>query len=371
MQEAAGTATTSQENLMKKLILAMLGSLAGAALAQSSSVTLYGIIDQGVSRMDNGQSTLSFSPVGLIGRPSSWTTRSATSSRVGVRGSEDLGGGLKANFQIEHRFTPDTGAVEPRDGALAAFWNAQSWVGLSGGLGEVRLGRQFVPAFQIGIRSDPWAYDYNVGGASNFTRGGNGVTMSYNAVVYRTPDLAGFTAEVMVAAGEGGAAVVNAPASRVGRNEGANVQYAAGPLWAGVGYNNSRQEGTPIKNRYWNLGIAYDFGFVRPIVSYSVGNNNVDGNPETRTYFVGATAPLGQGRLRAVAARYDAAVGQNFNASNPFLPQLTGGQNTTKFGLGYEYFLSKRTSAHADVGTAKTEGVSRTTGVEAGIKHIF
>jgi predicted porin len=106
-------------------------------------------------------------------------------------------------------------------------------------------------------------------------------------------------------------------------------------------------------------------------VSYSVGNNNVAGSPDTRTYPRGATAPLGQGRMRAVAARYNAAAGQNFNAANPSLPQLTGGQNTTKFGLGYQYFLSKRTSVHADVGTAKTEGVSRTTGVEAGIRHTF
>src|SRR6185503_2189795 len=110
--------------------------------------------------------------------------------------------GLKANFQIEHRFTPDSGGIEPRDGALSnVFWNAQSWVGLSGGFGEVRLGRQFVSAFQVGINSDPWAYDYNVAGSSSFTRGGNGVTMSNNAVVYRTPKLGGFTAEVMLAAG--------------------------------------------------------------------------------------------------------------------------------------------------------------------------
>ena len=354
------------------VVLALLGSCASAALAQSSSANIYGVIDQGASRMNGGQSTLTFTQVALIGRPNSWTVRSATSSRLGIRASEDMGGGLKANFQIEHRFTPDTGGIEPRDGALTTvFWNAHSWVGLSGGFGELRLGRQFVPAFYIGINSDPWAYDYNVAGASSFTRGGNGVTMSNNAVVYRTPNVAGFSAEIMVAAGEGGAAVVNPPAGRVGRNEGANAQYSAGPLWAGLGYNNSRQEGTPIKNRYWNMGIAYDFGFVRPRLAYAVGNNNVAGNPRTRTCLIGATAPIGLGRVKAVAARYDAAVGQNFNAANPSLPQLTGGQNTTKLGLGYEYLLSKRTSAHADVGTARTEGVSRTTGVEAGIKHVF
>jgi predicted porin len=355
-----------------KLIFVMLASLAGAASAQSSSVTIYGIIDEGVARMNGGESTLTFAPVALIGRPSAWTVRSATSSRLGFRGTEDIGGGLKASFQIEHRFMPDTGAVEPRDGALTTiFWNGQSWVGLSGGFGELRLGRQYVPAFYISIATDPWSYDYNVAGAFGFTRGGNGVTTAYNGVVYRTPNLAGFSAELMFAAGEGGAAVVNLPAGRVGRNEGANLQYAAGPLWAGIGYNNSRQEGTPTRNRYWNLGIAYDFGFVRAIASYAVGNNNVAGNPDTRTYLIGATAPIGAGRLKAVVARYDAAVGQNFNAANTLLPQLSAGQDTTKLGLGYEYFLSKRTSVHADAGTATTEGLSRTTGIEAGIKHVF
>ena len=107
------------------------------------------------------------------------------------------------------------------------------------------------------------------------------------------------------------------------------------------------------------------------MASYAVGNNNVAGNPDTRTYLIGATVPFGTGRIRAVAAKYNAVVGQNFNAANALLPQLTGGQNTTKFGLGYEYFLSKRTSVHADAGTAKTQGVSRTSGVEAGIRHAF
>jgi predicted porin len=354
------------------LIVAMLASFAGTAFAQSSTVSIYGIVDLSVSRMSGGQSNLTFLPLALIGRPSSWSVDSATSSRLGFRGSEDLGGGLKVNFQIEHRLTPDTGGIEPRDGALTTIlWNGPTWVGLSGGFGELRLGRQFVPAAQIGSSSDPWAYDYNVGGSSGFTRGGNALTMAKNAIGYRTPAMAGFTAEMMLAAGEGGAAAANAPAGRIGRNEGASLQYRAGPLWVGLGYNNSRQEGTPVKNRYTNLGIAYDFGFVRPIVSYAVGNNNVAGNPDTRTYLIGATAPLGQGRLKTVMARYDAPMGQNFNAANPSLPQLTGGQDTTKFGIGYEYLLSKRTSLHADVGTAKTEGVSRTTGLEAGIKHIF
>lgn len=352
--------------------LAVLVLAAGTATAQSSSITIYGVIDQTVSKMDSGQSTLTFFPNTLVGRPDTWNVLAATSSRLGLRGSEDLGDGYKASFLIEHRFQPDTGTTEPRDGALTAFWNAASWVGLSGNFGEVRLGRQFVPAFYVAVATDPWSYDYNVGGAAAFTRGGNGVTTAYNAVTYRSPVAAGFSAELMIAAGERGAAAVNAPAGRAGRNTGASVQYSRGALWAGAAYNDSRQENTSTANRYWTLGGAYDFGFIRPTVSYAQGQNNVSNNPRTKTMLIGATAPLGLGRMKMVVARYDAAPGQNFNAANALLPQtLTKGEDTVKLGLGYEYYLSKRTSLHADIGTAKTQSVSRTTGIESGIKHAF
>jgi predicted porin len=364
---------------MKKslLALAVLGAFAGAASAQSS-VTIYGIIDVGVAKTNSGQSNLTFFPTGIIGRQDVWTVRSSTSSRLGFRGTEDLGGGLKANFTIEHRLAPDSGDLES---GAAGFWHAQSWVGLSSTtMGEVRIGRQYVPAFWVGLASDPWGYDYNYAGAAGWTRGGNGVTRANNAVTYRTPNLAGFSAEVQVAAGEGGSAVFNS--AGYGRNVGANAQYNAGPLWVGLGYNQQRKmAGTTPDNSFWNLGAAYDFGFVRPIVQYSAGKNSITGNPTVKTYFVGATAPLGGGTLKAVVARYNAAAGTstvpgapgsfNVNASNTTLPGNWTGEDTTKFGLGYEYFLSKRTSVHADVGTAKTTTFSRSTGVEAGIKHTF
>ena len=76
----------------------------------------------------------------------------------------------------------DSPAVSTARDLTTIFWNGPTWVGLSGGFGEVRLGRQFVPAAQIGSSSDPWAYDYNVGGSSGFTRGGNAPTMAKRAV---------------------------------------------------------------------------------------------------------------------------------------------------------------------------------------------
>jgi predicted porin len=347
---------------------------AGSAAAQTSSVTIYGIIDVAVSKVNNGTSNLTFLPQFAMGLRDTVQVKQSTESRLGFRGTEDLGGGLRANFQIEHRFRPDDGSVQGRDNTAQVaqgFWNAQSWVGLSGNFGEVRLGRQYVPAFYVSLASDPWGYDYNVAGAAGFTRGGNGITTAYNAATYRSPALSGFTAEVQVAAGEGGSPVTQT-GSQAGRNLGVSLQYTGGPLYLGAAYNTLDQAAGSVENKYWILSAAYNLGFVRPMVSYSVGTNNTNLGREAKTFIVGATAPLGGGRLKAVVARYDAAVGINPNAGSPYAAFAnTTGANTNKLGLGYEYFLSKRTSVHADIGTAKTSGFTRSTGVEAGVKHVF
>ncbi len=361
---------------MKKslIALAVLGTFAGVASAQSS-VVIYGIIDQTVSKLNDGQSNLTFFPQTLIGARDVVTVRQATESRLGFRGSEDLGGGMKANFLIEHRFRPDEGSVQGRDNAAVTstgFWNAQSYVGISGGFGEVRLGRQYTPAFYVSLASDPWGYDYNVAGAAGFTRGGNGITTAYNAVNYKSPNIGGLVVDLQIAAGEGNSPVTQT-GSQSGRNHGIAAQYTAGPLWLGAGYNELDQATGPVENKYWIVSAAYNFGVIRPMASYSVGTNNTATGNKAKTYILGATAPLGSGTLKAVAARYDAAVGVNPNAGSPYAAFAnTTGANTTKFGVGYQYNFSKRTSIHADVGTAKTQGAfSRSTGVEAGVKHTF
>lgn len=357
--------------------LAVLGVLGGAVQAQST-VTVFGIVDMVVSKMNNGQSNLSFLNDWQIGRRDVWTLRSTGSSRLGFRGSEDLGDGMKASFFMDHRFQPDTGSIEPRDGFTGTtpkpgFWNGQSYVGLSSPkLGELRLGRQLVPAFFVGVAVDPFGYDFSVAGGGAFTRGGSAVSTSYNAISYLSPNVGGFSAHLMYAAGEGGAAAVGAPG--VGNNIGVNLQYGSGPLWLGLAYNDAKRTDAPLKNRQTVFGATYDFGVVRAIAGCASAQNNVAGNPSTRTLLLGAIAPVGAGRIKALVARYDAAVGQNPNGS-PFSPYnafgYTNGADTTKLGIGYEHFLSKRTSLHAEVGTARTPGFSRSTGVEAGVRHVF
>ena len=344
---------------MKKslLALAVLGAFAGAASAQSS-VTIYGIIDVGVAKINDGTSPIGATPnaaaatfgdPGVIGTHDVWHVRSSTSSRLGFRGTEDLGGGMKANFQIEHRLDPSNGQNES---GAAAMWHGASWVGVSGGFGEVGLGRQYVPMFYTGLAMDPWGYDYNVAGAAGYTRA-NSFSRANNAVTYLTPNFGGFTGQVQVAAGEGVAAS-SALGNTGNRLIGFNVRYTAGPLDVGLGYNDIDD---PTTNRHWNLVGSWDLGMVKPIVGYASGETTVG---DTKQWLIGARAPIGPGTLKAVYARssLDPA-----GAAAEF--------DTSKFGFGYEYALSKRTSVHADYGSAKTDGLTRSNGFEVGLKHVF
>lgn len=375
--------------MKKSLIsLAALGLSAGAVNAQSS-VTIYGIVDVAASKANSGQSNLSYYSDWQVGRPNQWTLHSASSSRLGFRGSEDLGDGLRANFLLEMRFQPDSGTIEPRDGVTfsggtrsynGGFFNAQSYVGLSGNFGEVRLGRNATPHFNIGLITDPWGYEYNVASFGGFTRGGNMVAATNNSVNYLSPSVGGFSLQLGFGAGEGAASGTGQTPPN-GRNLGFALQYNAGPLWMALAHNDSKRSDA-IQNRSSIFGVIYNFGVAKAIFNYSVGKNNVAGNPSTKTLLLGAHIPLGSGFIRTAVGRYDPAVGFNTNGitpgataattPNPYAAYpVTKGQNSTKFGIGYVYQLSKRTSVSADIGTSKTETYTRSTGVQTALKHVF
>lgn len=377
---------------MKKSLagLIALAAVAGSAHAQSN-VTIFGIIDMAVSKANSGQSNLAYFSDWQIGKTGQWVMHSASSSRLGIRGTEDLGDGWKAGFLLDHRFQPDTGTVEPRDGVSFAggsrsynpgFWNAQAYVNLnSTSWGEVRLGRNATPTFNLGLATDPWALEYNVAGFAGFTRGGNFVGASKNAVTYLSPSLGGFAAQVLVGLAEGGTAAT-ATAAPNGRNVGLGLRYNAGPLMAALAYNDSKRPDN-ILNRTTAFGLTYDFSAFKLFSNYALGKNSIASNETTRTWLLGAHVPVGtRGYVRTAVGGYDPAVGFNPNgiapaataadAPNPYAAYpVTLGQDTLKFGLGYVHLLSKRTSLSADVGTSKTETFTRSSGVQTAVKHMF
>ena len=254
---------------MKKslLALAVLGAFAGAASAQSS-VTIYGSLDLAVTK-GNGGTAANNSANGLS---KAWIEKQSNGSRLGFRGNEDLGGGLSAQFQIEHRFTPDNGA------AANPFWAGRSYVQLSSATaGRVYLGREYTPAFWPAVKSDPFGWDGVAQAGStmwagyltpaDLSTGASTGVRSSNTVGYKSPNMGGLTAQVAVGLGE----------AVVGRTTGFNVEYGAGPIYAAMGYE--KISGGPIAgadgNSLVNFAFHYDLGMVKPILYYSRDRKSV------------------------------------------------------------------------------------------------
>jgi len=325
---------------MKHAACAALIGLSQAAIAQSS-VTMYGLVDLGVAKSNGGTATTNGAPVGN----KAWQVQQAAVSRLGFRGNEDLGGGLSAQFSLEMRFSPDTGA--PRN--PNTFWTGNSYVQLSkAGLGSVWMGRNYVPAFYVAVRTDPFGWD-GVGQLSlqqfGLYRGKEGPQAS-NIVGFKSAKFFnGLSFDAMYSAGEGTAA----------RETGFNIQYAAGKWYAGLGYDTL--DGGPAAtdgDSLTNFGLAYDFGVVRPIF-YAARSKTARGTSDVMS--LGATAPVGAvGRMKVAYLKLDPAGANN---------------DQQKFSLGYEYFFSKTTNLYFDGAIAKERGKTDNRLISAGIKKVF
>jgi predicted porin len=325
---------------MKKslLALAVLSVFAGAASAQSS-VTIYGSLDQAVTRGNGGTAA----NAGANGTSKAWILKQSNGSRLGFRGNEDMGGGLSAQFQIEHRFTPDDGL------ANATFWNGRSYVQLSSATaGRVYLGRDYSPAFWPAVKTDPFGWD-GVGQLGT-PMWGNYLTTSgvrvNNTVGYKSPNMSGLTVQAAVGLGE----------AATSRANGFNVEYSAGPIYAGLGYEKlAKGPAATDGNMVVNLGFTYDLGFVKPMLYFASAKTG-GGTVTNKFISLGVSAPIGGGTLKAAYGRLDPA----------------GGNNTqSKLGLGFDYALSKRTNLYADVGFGREDGMTNNTAYAVGVKHTF
>ena len=352
---------------MKKslLALAVLGAFAGVASAQSS-VTLYGLIDANFGK-DNGSAQK------RMGQ--------GASSRLGFRGSEDLGGGSSAFFQIENRFRPWNGTINGGNGVNGSplsLFQGRSIVGVKGGWGDVRLGREYDAAFFHGeFNGDVWGWDTVASNLVVQVMAGSAVS-NFNvnrAFTYTSPNISGFsfTAQIAESNDNCGASGVNAApvASTSGagatvapvaaaingtptfgqcaeRPKSAGVSYAAGPFRIGVGYNNP---GNP--NDYWvSTNAQYDMGVVKLSGFIGSGKNTLD--QTVRSGYLAAAVPMGQAEFRAAIMNYK---------SND-VTTIQG------FALGYHYALSKRTVLYADV-SRNTKLATEPNGYDFGVKHAF
>lgn len=336
---------------MKKTLVALaaLSTFAGAALAQSS-VTLFGTVDLAARYTKaNGQNVKQLASSGL------------SSSRFGIRGEEDLGGGLKAGFWLESPINGDTGAA-----GGGAFWDRRASVSLMGAFGEVRLGRGktstrlVIDEFDVhgttGLGDSTRLY-------SDLGSGYKNVNRSSNQVQYFLPgNLNGVYGSVDMAAGEG---------ADGNKSYGGRVGYKAGALNVAGGYQSTDAQGKKLK--LGSIGGSYDFGVVKASALYS---QLKFGDRKQTIFTAGVVAPVtAQGQ---VVAQFSKASG------NGAMDQVIGG-DAKMYSLGYVHNLSKRTALYTTASlidndnsafqvatdAAKVGKGGRSGGLDVGIRHSF
>jgi len=339
---------------MKKslLALAVLGTFAGAASAQSS-VTLFGIIDLNLQYINNNAGTQY--TMGQDG---------INSSRLGFRGTEDLGGGLTAGFWLEGALNPDTGT------ATGQTWTRRSTVSLAGGWGEVRLGRDYTATFWNSTIFDPFGTN-GVGSAGNLAfvappvpTGGAYSTLlrDNNMVAYFLPSgiAGGLYGQVQVAAGENTAGQ---------KYFGGRLGYASGPFNIAGAYGRtqvtivSTTTGTGVvipgdqNGTQWNFGASWNFGFMQ-LSGYYGRIEIADGQQDN--WFIGAQAPMGVWTFKGSYGMMSRG-GSNAAANAVGFDQ----QGAWQLALGAQYDLSKRTALYANYSYLSNDSVS-CGGVECG-----
>lgn len=357
---------------MKKRLLGVAAATAlGSPAVFAQGVTIAGVADAAVRSVSNEG----------LGSVKSLASGSNSTSRLIVRGSEDLGDGLSASFHLEHGIALDTGAPT----SSTQFWDRRSTVSLaSNALGEVRAGRDFVPSYSNWGRFDPFSY-VGVASSSNFvsatpvgpirsafSTSPNTTVRSSNAVQYLLPrGLGGLEGGAMVAAGEGGTA-----ANGQHKVIGVRLGYGAGPFVVSVASTTSENNLTTTgKFKDTALGGSYDLGVVRLSAAWRQFRQ---ASAKQTNLLLGAIVPIGLGEVKVSWNRVD--LSGNVGATP------IDANDASQLGLGYVHHLSKRTALYATAGRIGNKGAAAytipggpaglagggsSTGHEAGVRHTF
>lgn len=351
---------------MNKTLFALaIACVASAATAQTS-VNLYGLLDASVESVRAGNANVS--------RVSS---SNLATSRFGMKGVEDLGGGLSATFVLESAVNADTGA----NGDTARFFDRAAWLGLSGGFGEIRLGRQ---DSSIGLL----AGNSSILGAQAYddfkiakTYAGDKYRRVDNAITYVLPKLVdGLSAQVQysttagakdVATTVGGVGAEKA-GDKTGRLYGLNAQYTSGAFGAGLGYLVADVSNTGDKDKASLAYVSYDFGAAKTTAYYnrSAGHLGLSG----ARYLYGLRLDVPLASAFALQASLSRASEWKYRSD----------ADATIMSLKGVYSLSKRTSLYALVTTVSNDDQSeiavggltgvageRSTGMAIGVSHKF
>ena len=333
---------------MKKSLIALAVLAAAGAASAQSSVQLYGTADVWFGSVKNlGQKAQTVLEDGGV-----------DDSRFGLKGSEDLGGGLKAIFTLEQGFKLDTGAL-PKDaaGKDQTGFNREASVGLEGKFGTVKLGKQY-NAFDDVSGAAATVFDGALTPMNNVFESGAFATNDNNTVKYLSPTFSGFSGSVSYSFGEDKGPGVDAQ-----NNYALAGQYANGPFAAGIGYA-VKDLGAAGEDKATRLNGSYNLGVATLKASYGLvdfANNN-----EVNEYEIGVDYPVASNLV--LSAGY--AFSKKENGAGAKLSETNG------FGLAAAYLLSKRTTAYVGATQATTENAAgvdtaKKTVYAVGVKHNF
>jgi len=337
-----------------------LAAASGSAAAQSS-ITAFGVVDLSLRWLDNGGvSQVSMAQGGVA------------SSRLGFRGSEDLGGGLRAGFWLE-------GAMDPSNGTSSGqTWQRRSTVSLSNRLGELRLGRDTTATYRNTVDFDPFG-DSGIGAAGHLTvvppglpPGGayNTLVRASNMFAYFLPSgtAGGLYGQAQVAPGE------NLPGDKFA---GGRIGYQSGRFNGALAYGQT-QVSSDTNGENFNVAGSWSFSVFE--LSGFYGQIKV-GDDRQQNWFVGAKLPYGLWNLRA-------SFGQVSLSGTS--PDVVDGQKASQFAIGAIYDLSIRTALYGTWSSIRNQGGAsyvvgslndipnggaapnaKSQGVEFGIRHSF
>jgi predicted porin len=407
---------------MKKslLAIAVAAALPGFAQAQSS-LTMYGILDVSLN-WGNSDTNSSYTITQPLGNVPANVTKSPGSSgftmgngvgmgsRFGIRGVEDLGGGMRAIFTMEHGFDNsdgDTlGSVSSGRGDTTnnKFWNRQIFVGLASSWGEVTAGRQYTPIFWALFPADFSAYRYYNNwaaptGATIATLLPQGPVRLDNALSYKSPSFGGLTVYATYAFGENLGAGTSGPsgtnATGTGDVYGIAAGWQLGGLYIGGGFHkidnkaistsNAVVGGIPtvgqsvaaITASYKWTGFGVSLGYTQveleQLQSVLQGGSNRSSSANVNTILMSAFVNVGAGRVI-----FNGYLTDTHDFKSAFANRPVNGNETFSFGLTYEYPLSKRTFVYvaggmSDFSNLQVSGTDRLKpqNVALGFRHLF
>ena len=316
--------------------VAAVALLAAGTVSAQSSVTIYGRLNTTLESQKN---------IGAVGTQ---RVMQNNASRLGFRGVEDLGGGLKAEFFLEHRFNADTGT------SATPFWGGDSYVGLSGGFGSIKLGRLTSAAYYATADYISF-HNHDTGTSSDFLY--TYLTNGSNTISYTTPSLGGLTAEVSVSAAEG-SAITNKVANLA-------LNYNLGALQLGFGYE--RQAGT--KDNQFAIRANYEIGAFLLGGYYQKSDIATQGKRDA--YRLSGMYTIGASEFHL-----------NYGSADDW-SQIRN-SDASQYTFGYNYNLSKRTKLYGFYtvtdnsrafsyfgATDRNGNALKASSIAAGVRHNF